>query len=51
MVMFCPRAAKEQYLAVRSKTDYWTVPITEDVMETHLCAEYERRIPGTGCRG
>lgn len=47
----CHRGAKEQYLAVRSKRDYWSVPVTEDVMETYLCPEYERRIPGTGYRG
>lgn len=36
MGMSCHRGAKEQYLAVRSKADYWSVPVTEDVMETHL---------------
>jgi hypothetical protein len=51
MGMRCHRGAKEQYLAVRSKLDYWSVPVTEDVMETYLCPEYERRIPGTGYRG
>lgn len=51
MGMRCHRGAKEQYLAVRSKRDYWSVPVTEDVMETYLCPEYERRIPGTGYRG
>jgi Family of unknown function (DUF6304) len=49
--MRCHRGAKAQYLAVRSKLDYWRVPVTEDVMETYLCPEYERRIPGTGYRG
>jgi hypothetical protein len=49
--MDCHRGAKEQYLAVRSKADYWKVPRTEEVMETHRCPEYERRIPGTGYRG
>ncbi|HKY48939.1 MAG TPA: DUF6304 family protein [Acidimicrobiia bacterium] len=49
--MDCHRGAKEQYLAVRSKHDYWAVPRTEEVMETHLCPEYQRRIPGTGYRG
>jgi hypothetical protein len=47
----CRREAKEQYLAVRSKRDYWSVPVTEEVPETYLCAEYERRVPGTGYRG
>ncbi len=46
----CHRGAKEQYLAVRSKADYWTVPVTEEVPETYLCGEYQRRIPGTGYR-
>lgn len=49
--MFCHRGAKEQYLAVQSKHDYWYVPRTEEVMETHLCPEYERRVQGTGYRG
>lgn len=49
--MRCHRGAKEQYLAVRSKHDYWSVPVTEDVMETYFCPEYEQRIPGTGYRG
>ena len=49
--MACHRDAKEQYLAVRSKLDYWSVPVTEDVLETYLCPEYERRRPGTGYRG
>ena len=47
----CHRAAKEQYLAVRSKADYWPIPVTEEVPETYLCEEYQRRIPGTGYRG
>src|SRR5262249_23597788 len=51
MGMSCHRGAKEQYLAVRSKRDYWSVPVTEDVMETYLCQEWERRVPGTGYRG
>jgi len=32
--MACHRDAKEQYLAVRSKADYWSVPVAELVMET-----------------
>jgi hypothetical protein len=51
MGMRCHRDAKDQYLAVRSKADYFHVPVTEDVPETYLCDEYERRIPGTGYRG
>ncbi len=38
-------------VAVRSKADYWKVPVTEQVPETYLCPEYERRVPGTGYRG
>jgi hypothetical protein len=49
--MHCHRGARERYLAVRSKRDYWGVPVTEDVMETYLCREWERRVPGTGYRG
>jgi hypothetical protein len=49
--MRCHRDAKTQYLAVRSKADYWGVPVTEDVPETYLCDEYERRVSGTGYRG
>jgi hypothetical protein len=47
----CHRGAKDKYLAVRSKADYWSVPVTEEVPETYLCEEYQRRIPGTGYRG
>ena len=47
----CHRGAKEQYLAVKSKRDYWKVPVAEEVPETYVCGEYERRIPGTGYRG
>ena len=49
--MRCHRDAKTQYLAVRSKVDYWSVPVTEDVPETYLCDDYTRRVPGTGYRG
>jgi hypothetical protein len=47
----CHRDAREQYLQVRSKADYWPVPVTEEVPETYLCDEYEPRVPGTGYRG
>jgi hypothetical protein len=47
----CHRGAKQLYLAVRSKPDYWHVPLTEAVPETYVCNEYQRRIPGTGYRG
>jgi len=49
--MDCHRGAKQQYLAVKSKEDYWAVPRTEEVLESHVCSEYQRRIPGTGYRG
>lgn len=49
--MRCHRNAREQYLAVRTKADYWNVPVTEEVLETYVCAEYRRRVPGTGYRG
>jgi hypothetical protein len=51
MGMLCHRDAKEQYLAVRSKDDYFDVPVTEAVPETYLCPEYLPRIAGTGYRG
>lgn len=51
MGMRCYREAKEQYLAVETKHDIWTVPATEAVPETYLCAHYRVRIPGTGYRG
>jgi hypothetical protein len=51
MGMRCHRGVKEQYLRVKSKADYWPVPVTEEVPETYLCEEYEVRIPGTGYRG
>lgn len=47
----CHRDAKAQYLSVKGKADYWSVPVTEEVLETHLCSEFTRRIPGTGYRG
>jgi Family of unknown function (DUF6304) len=49
--MDCHRGAKAQYLAVTSKQDYWAVPRIEEVLETHLCPEYQKRVPGTGYRG
>ena len=32
--MSCHRRAKDQYHAVKSKAEYWKVPVTEEVMET-----------------
>jgi hypothetical protein len=51
MGMSCHRGARSRYLAVRSKRDYWGVPVTEDVPEFYRCASYEPRVPGTGYRG
>ncbi|MEU1208024.1 DUF6304 family protein [Nocardia sp. NPDC005825] len=51
MGMRCYREAKDQYLAVRTKHDIWSVPATEAVPETYLCPQYQVRIPGTGYRG
>jgi len=51
MGMRCHRDAKAQYLAVRSKADYWSVPVTEEVPETYLCPQFQPRIAGTGYRG
>jgi hypothetical protein len=49
--MRCHRDARSRYLAVRSKSDYWGVPVTEEVPEFYRCDSYEPRIPGTGYRG
>ncbi len=51
MGMNCHRGAKAQYLAVTSKREYLTVPVTEHVPETHVCPEYTRRIKSTGYPG
>jgi hypothetical protein len=51
MGMRCHRNARSRYLAVRSKRDYWGVPVTEEVPEFYHCDSYEPRIPGTGYRG
>jgi len=49
--MSCHRDVRAQYLAVRSKGDYFQVPVTETVPEFYRCPEYVRRVPGTGYRG
>lgn len=51
--MMCFRDLKHEYLAVRSKADFWKVHgrYTELVQETYLCPQFERRVPGTGYRG
>jgi hypothetical protein len=47
----CHRGVRSRYLAVRSKQDYWGVPVTEEVPEFYRCTSYEPRVPGTGYRG
>ena len=50
--MICHRQAKEEYLRVRSKQDFMRLRgPTERVQETYLCAQFVRRVPGTGYRG
>lgn len=51
--MLCFRNAKAEYLKVRTKLQYMTMPVgpERDVQETFLCSEFERRVPGTGYRG
>jgi hypothetical protein len=49
--MSCHRLDAERYIAVRAKADYWSVPVTEIVMETHRCDTWQPRVPGTGYRG
>jgi hypothetical protein len=56
--MICFRANKRGYLALPlgkdfDKDDYFDVmdTVSEMVQETHLCPEFERRVPGTGYRG
>ena len=56
--MICFRANKTGYLTMPSgedfeKNDYFAVmeTVSENVQETYLCPEFERRTPGTGYRG
>ncbi len=49
--MACHRNNKQQYLAVQTKLDYFSVPVTEIVQETYLCPEFQKRVKGTGYRG
>jgi len=51
MGMRCHREARSQYLSARSKMEYWSVPVTEEVPEFYRCDQYERRRSGTGYRG
>jgi hypothetical protein len=50
----CYRGAKEAYLEVKTKRDLFTLrkqARTDEVQETYLCPEFQRRKPGTGYRG
>jgi hypothetical protein len=49
----CFRGNKAAYRAVKSKIDLFKIwdSMTEFVQETHLCPEFERRMPETGYRG
>jgi len=49
----CFRENKAGYSGVRAKAGLFAVwdTRTEFVQETHLCPEFERRVPGTGYRG
>jgi hypothetical protein len=51
--MACFRNNKQEYLNIRGKTEFliFFSKKTENVQETWLCSEYEKRIPGTGYRG
>jgi hypothetical protein len=51
--LMCFRNLKEEYLRVTSKDEFWSVHGREDrlVQETYICAEFQRRVPGTGYRG
>lgn len=51
--MACFRDSKEVYRAVKNKQDLFRIwgTMTEQVQETYLCPEYERRKPRTGYRG
>lgn len=42
--MRCHRGAKAQLGVVRLSAGAGEVPVTEEVLETYLCAEYERRV-------
>ncbi len=51
--LMCFRGNKVAYRAVQSKQDLFAIidTVTEQVQETHVCAEYEPRVPGAGYRG
>jgi hypothetical protein len=47
----CQGAVPRRAIQARLLECAGDVPVTEDVPETYLCEEYQRRIPGTGYRG
>lgn len=51
--MGCFRDKKQAYLKVSTKSDLLTLwdPDLEQVQETYLCEDYQKRIAGTGYRG
>jgi hypothetical protein len=51
--MLCFWGSKDEYLAVRNKSEYSRMEgrYTQQVQETYLCPEFRRRVPGTGYRG
>jgi hypothetical protein len=51
--MMCFKNLKVEYLAVKTKIDFWSVHDRYDrfVQETYLCPEFQRRLQGTGYRG
>jgi hypothetical protein len=51
--LMCFRDANDDYRRVQTKWDLFALSprVTEAVQETHVCAEWERRKPGTGYRG
>lgn len=49
----CFREHKQEYLAIKDKVSFmhFYSKLTDNVQETYLCPEFEKRIPGTGYRG
>ena len=43
--------AGQSIMGMTSKSEYWGVPVTEEVPEFYRCDAYEPRVPGTGYRG
>jgi hypothetical protein len=51
--MMCFRGCKSDYSRVKGKQAFFAIMnrATEQVQETYLCPEFEKRLPGTGYRG